>query len=141
MEEVSSTLSFMGVLLFMLGLLTGFGIPAFGSPRIGLSAHLDAIESGLALIAFGLLLLHLRISIGWARLIAHTMWISLYVLWLGLVTGAVFGTGRVFPIAGAGAALVAKQWQENAALTLISVGSIGAVVATGALLAQWRWNA
>jgi len=141
MEEVSSTLSFMGVLLFMLGLLTGFGIPAFGSPRIGLSAHLDAIESGLALIAFGLLLLHLMISIGWARLIAHTMWISLYVLWLGLVTGAVFGTGRVFPIAGAGAALVAKQWQENAALTLISVGSIGAVVATGALLAQWRWNA
>jgi hydroxylaminobenzene mutase len=141
MEEVSSTLSFMGVLLFMLGLLTGFGIPAFGSPRIGLSAHLDAIESGLALIAFGLLLLHLRISIGWARLIAHTMWISLYVLWLGLVTGAVFGTGKIFPIAGAGAALVAKQWQENAALTLISVGSIGAVVATGALLAQWRWNA
>jgi hydroxylaminobenzene mutase len=139
MEEVSSTLSFMGVLLFLLGLLTGFGIPAFGSPRIGLSAHLDAIESGLALIAFGLLLLHLRISIGWARLIAHTMWISLYVLWLGLVTGAVFGTGRVFPIAGAGAALVAKQWQENAALTLISAGSIGAVVAIGALLAQWRW--
>jgi hydroxylaminobenzene mutase len=141
MEEVSSTLSFMGVLLFMLGLLTGFGIPAFGSPRIGLSAHLDAIESGLALIAFGLLMLHLRISIGWARLIAHTMWISLYVLWLGLMTGAVFGTGKIFPIAGAGAALVAKQWQENAALTLISVGSIGAVVATGALLAQWRWNA
>ena len=139
MEEVSSTLSFMGVLLFMLGLLTGFGIPAFGSPRIGLSAHLDAIESGLALIAFGLLLLHLRMSLGWARLIAHTMWISLYVLWLGLVTGAVFGTGRIFPIAGA-ASLVAKQWQENASLTLISVGSVGAVLATGALLAQWRWT-
>jgi hydroxylaminobenzene mutase len=139
MEAVSSTLTFMGALLFLLGLLTGFGIPGFRSPRIGLSAHLAAIESGLGLIAFGLLLLHLRISIGWASLIAHTMWISLYVLWIGLVVGAVCGTGRALPIAGAG--MVAKEWQESAARTLISVGSIGAVVAIGALLAQWRWSA
>jgi (hydroxyamino)benzene mutase len=139
MEEVSSTLSFMGALLFLLGLLTGFGIPKFRSPRIGVSAHLDAIESGLGLIAFGLLLLHLRISIGWANLIGHTMWISLYVLWLGLLAGAVFGTGKSIPIAGAG--LVAKPWQENAAVTLISIGSIGSLLAIGALLVQWRWNA
>jgi hydroxylaminobenzene mutase len=139
MEAISSTLSFMGALLFMLGLLTGFGIPKFRSPRIGVSAHLDAIESGLGLIAFGLLLLHLRISVGWASLIGHTMWISLYVLWLGLLAGAVFGTGKSIPIAGAG--LVAKPWQENAAVTLISAGSIGSVLAIGALLAQWRWSA
>ena len=62
METLSSTLCFMGALLFMLGLLTGFGIPRFRSPRIGLSAHLAAIESGLGLIAFGLLLPHLAIS-------------------------------------------------------------------------------
>jgi (hydroxyamino)benzene mutase len=138
MEEVSSTLSFMGALLFLFGLLTGFAIPGFRSPRIGLSAHLAAIESGLGLIAFGLLLLHLRISIGWASLIAHTMWISLYVLWIGLLVGAAYGTGKSLPIAGAG--LVAEQWQENTARTLISVGSIGAVVAIAALLAQWRWS-
>ena len=62
METLSSTLCFMGALLFMLGLLTGAGIPSFRSPRIGLSAHLAAIESGLALIAFGLLIPHLAIS-------------------------------------------------------------------------------
>jgi len=139
MEAISSTLSFMGALLFMLGLLTGFGIPKFRSPRIGVSAHLDAIESGLGLIAFGLLLLHLRISVGWASLIGHTMWISLYVLWLGLLAGAVFGTGKSIPIAGAG--LVAKPWQENTAVALISAGSIGSVFAIGALLALWRWSA
>ena len=139
MEAISSTLSFMGALLFMLGLLTGFGIPKFRSPRIGVSAHLDAIESGLGLIAFGLLLLHLRISTGWASLIGHTMWISLYVLWIGLLAGAVFGTGKSIPIAGAG--LVAKPWQENTAVALISLGSIGAVFAIGALLAQWHWSA
>jgi (hydroxyamino)benzene mutase len=139
MEAVSSTLSFMGALLFLLGLLTGFGIPGFRSPRIGLSAHLAAIESGLGLIAFGLLLLHLRLSVGWASLIAHTMWISLYVLWIGLVVGAIYGTGKSLPIAGAGQ--VAKQWQENIARTLISIGSIGSALAVAALLVQWHWNA
>lgn len=139
MEGVSSILSFMGALLFLLGLLTGFGIPIFRSPRIGVSAHLDAIESGLGLIAFGLLIPHLTISLGWASLIGHTMWISLYVLWLGLLFGAVWGTGQTIPIAGAGVS--AEPWQENAARSLISLGSLGSVLAIVALLVQWRWSA
>ncbi|HEY2483657.1 MAG TPA: hypothetical protein VGI36_00830 [Candidatus Binataceae bacterium] len=139
MEGVSSTLSFMGALLFLLGLLTGFGIPVFRSPRIGVSAHLDAIESGLALIVFGLLIPHLTISLGWASLIAHTMWISLYLGWLGLLFGAAYGTGRIIPIAGAGVS--AEPWQENAARALMSLGFTGAIVAIVALLVQWRWTA
>jgi (hydroxyamino)benzene mutase len=139
MEGVSSILSFMGALLFLLGMLTGFGIPMFRSPRIGVSAHLDAIESGLGLIAFGLLIPHLTISLGWASLIGYTLWISLYVLWLGLLFGAVWGTGRTIPIAGAGVS--AEPWQENAARSLISLGSLGSVLALAALLVQWRWSA
>ena len=139
MEGVSSILSFTGALLFLLGLLTGFGIPMFRSPRIGVSAHLDAIESGLGLIAFGLLIPHLTISPGWASVIAYTMWISFYVLWLGLVFGAAWGTGRTISIAGAG--FSAELWQENTARTLISLGSIGSVLAIAALLVQWRWSA
>jgi len=139
MEGVSSILSFMGALLFLLGLLTGFGIPMFRSPRIGVSAHLDAIESGLGLIAFGLLIPHLTISTGWASAIAYTMWISFYVLWLGLLFGAAWGTGRTISLAGAG--ISAEPWQENAVRSLISLGSIGSVVAIVALLVQWRWSA
>lgn len=139
MEGVSSILNFMGALLFLLGLLTGFGIPMFRSPRIGVSAHLDAIESGLGLIAFGLLIPHLTISPGWASLIAYTMWISFYVLWLGLLFGAAWGTGRTISIAGAG--MSAERWQENTARSLISLGSIGSVIAIAALLVQWRWSA
>ena len=129
----------MGALLFLLGLLTGFGIPMFRSPRIGVSAHLDAIESGLGLIAFGLLIPHLTISTGWASVIAYTMWISFYVLWLGLLFGAAWGTGRTISLAGAG--ISAEPWQENAVRSLISLGSIGSVVAIVALLVQWRWSA
>lgn len=137
METLYSTLCFMGALLFMLGLLTGAGIPNFRSPRIGLSAHLAAIESGLGLIAFGLLFPHLAISAGWAGAIGHSLWISLYLLWIGLVFAAVYGTGKVLPIAGG--AMAAKVWQENTARSLITIGSIGSAAAVLALLIQWRW--
>jgi (hydroxyamino)benzene mutase len=139
METLSSTLCFMGALLFALGLLTGFGIPRFRSPRIGLSAHLAEIESGLGLIAFGLLLPHLAISAGWAGAIAYGLWVSLYVMCIGLLFAAIYGTGKLMPIAGAG--LPAKRWQENTALVLISIGSIGSLGAIVALLSQWRWAA
>src|SRR5690242_19132114 len=138
MKTPSSTLCFMGALLFMLGLLTGFGIPAFRSPRIGLSAHLAAIESGLALIAFGLLLPHLTFSAGWAGAIAHALWMSLYLLWIGLLFAALYGTGKALPIAGAG--LAAMPWQENTARILIAIGSLASAGAVAALLSQWRWN-
>jgi len=128
----------MGVLLFMLGLFTGFGIPSFRSPRIGLSAHLDAIESGLALIAVGLLLPHLTISVEWAGAIGYSLWISLYLLWIGLLFAAVCGTGKVLPIAGAG--LAAKIWQENTARILMTLGSLGSAGAVLALLSQWHWS-
>jgi (hydroxyamino)benzene mutase len=137
METIYSTLCFMGALLFMLGLLTGAGIPNFRSPRIGLSAHLAAIESGLGLVAFGLLFPHLAISAGWLGAIGHTLWISLYLLWIGLVFAAVYGTGKVLPIAGGG--MTAKVWQENTARSLITIGSIGSAAAVLALLIQWRW--
>src|SRR5215475_5545457 len=118
MKTPASTLCFMGALLFMFGLLTGFGIPTFRSPRIGLSAHLAAIESGLGLIAFGLLLPHLAIATVWSEAIGFSLWISLYVLWVGLLFAAAYGTGGTLPIAGAG--MAAKLWQENTARTLVA---------------------
>ena len=138
MGKQSAILCFTGVLLFLLGLLTGFGIPGFRSPRIGISAHLDAIESGLGLIAFGLLLPHLGLSAAWSGAISNTLWISLYVLWIGLVFAAVFGTGKSVPIAGAG--LAAKLWQETTATILMTIGSIGSLAAVATLLVKWRWN-
>jgi len=136
-DRLAPLLCFTGTLLFLLGLLTGFGIPAFRTPRIGLSAHVAAIESGLALIAFGLMWPHLGLSESWAAPIAHTFWLSLYVLWIGLLLGAVWGTGRSLPIAGAGFTTVA--WQETTARALISLGALGSAGAVVALPFQWKW--
>src|SRR4249920_1794675 len=99
-EGLQGSLAFAGTLLFLLGLLTGAGIPFFRGPRIGLSAHVAAIQSGLALLAVAWLGGHLVLSEAWAAAIAHTLWLSLYVLWVGLVFAAVYGTGRTLPLAG-----------------------------------------
>ncbi len=137
-EGLRDTLCFTGTLLFLLGLLTGVAIPAVRAPRIALSAHVAAIESGLALLVFGLLGEHLELSAARAAAIGHGLWISLYVLWVGLVAGAVFGTGRTLPIAGAG--LVAKPWQEGATFALIAVGSLGSAASVAVLLVSWSWS-
>jgi hydroxylaminobenzene mutase len=139
MSGYSASLCHAGTWLFLLGLLTGFAIPAFRSPRIGLSAHLAAIESGLGLIAFGLLLPRLSISPALAAGVARVLPASLYVLWIGLVFAAALGTGRALPIAGAGH--TAQAWQENVARILISAGSLGSAGAVAALLIRWRWGA
>jgi hypothetical protein len=79
----------------------------------------------------------LAISTGWAGAIGHSLWLSLYVLWVGLLFAAVYGTGEALPIAGGG--LAAKLWQENTARILIAIGSLGGAGAVLALLSQWRW--
>jgi len=138
-EALQSQLCFEGALLFLLGLLGGVAIPAFRSPRIGLSAHLAAIEGGVVLIAVGLVGARLELPSAWAGAIAHGLAISLYALWVGLVAGAIWGTGRTLPIAGAG--LSAKPHQERIAQLSIVGGSIGSALAIAALLVLWNWRA
>ncbi len=137
-EGLQELLAWTGVLLFAIGLVGGFAIPVLKSPRIGLSAHTAAIQSGLALIALAWVGGRLTLSDGWAAAIAHTAWLSLYVLWLGLMVGAYFGTGRTLPIAGAGH--VGEPWQERLALLLIGASSVGSAAAFVMLLIQWSWR-
>jgi hypothetical protein len=136
-NKISSLLCFVGVLLFALGLATGFGIAIARAPRIGLSAHLAATQCGIALIAFGFLWPNLTLWKGWGAPLAHVIWISFYLIWIGLALGALWGTGRVLPIAGAGH--TAALWQERAAIAPIAAGSLGSLGAITMLLVQWRW--
>ena len=43
-----------GFVLFALGLLIGIAIPKLRNPRMGLSAHLTAVQTGPTLIAIAL---------------------------------------------------------------------------------------
>ena len=137
MSSISSMLCFTGVLLFLFGLLAGFGIPAFANSRLGLSAHLTGVQSGTALIVLGLLWPHLQFWNGWSAPTSYGTWISLYVLFAGMALGAVWSTGRSLPIAGGDTP--AQPWQERVVQTLLAVGAFGTLAAVIAILIQWHW--
>src|ERR1700749_282700 len=138
-RSLSSLLCFAGVLLFLLGLLTCFAIPALKAPRIGLSAHLAATQMGIALVFFGFLWEPLTLWNGWSAPLAQILWISFYLIWIGIVLGAMWGTGRALPIAGAGH--TALKWQEQAALLPLALGSFASLAVIVLLLIQWRSKA
>ena len=139
MARMTSLLCFTGVLLFLLGLLTGFAIPALKVPRIGLSAHLAATQMGIALIAFGFLWERLTFWNGWSAPLAHVLWISFYIVWAAILLGGIWGTGRALPIAGAGH--VAAKWQEQITLLPLALGSFGGLGVVVMMLIQWKWKA
>lgn len=51
----------LGLVLFLLGLLTGFVVPALKNPRMALSSHLEAVLNGMFLVLLGLLWPHIHL--------------------------------------------------------------------------------
>ena len=107
-----------GILLFLLGLLTGFVIPALTNPHMGVSAHLNAVMGGGFLVSLGLIWRELRTS---GKVASAIFWIAIlgtYINWVFTLLGGILGTSRLTPLAGSG--FSAPAWQEN----LIAVGLI-----------------
>ena len=138
MTDAADILCFSGVLLFLLGLLTGFAIPRCRSPRLGLSAHLTGVQSGTFLLALGLVWPRLSMSPAWSSILADGTWASLYMVWLSLLLAAIFGAGRGLPIAGGG--ITTTVARQTAVTVLMVVGSFGIVLAVAGLLITWRWQ-
>jgi (hydroxyamino)benzene mutase len=91
-----------GILLFMLGLLTGFAVPKLANPRMGLSSHLEGVLNGIFLVALGLLWERLNLSTTW---LAITFWLAIYgtfANWLATLLAAIWGAGSLMPIAAMG---------------------------------------
>ncbi len=121
-----------GMLLFILGLLNGLVIPFFKNPRMGLSAHLAGVQSGMVLLLFGFLWTHISLP---ENILAACYWLSLYsmyAIWLALLLAAIWGSSRSTPIAGAG--FQATKTQEQIVQLLLVSGSIAIIVAASALL-------
>ena len=125
-----------GVLLFLLGLLVGIAVPAFRNPRMGLTAHVGTVLSGIVLWLAGAAWDELRLS---ARATAATFWSGLfanYVNAAALVAAAMLGTSRSTPIAGAGFAGTAVQ--EAMVDALLYGGAVVTFAWCGLLLWAFR---
>jgi hydroxylaminobenzene mutase len=99
--EQSRKLIQFGVLLFLLGLVTGFVIPALKNPRMGLSSHMEGVLNGMLLMIFGLIWPKLELT---KNLLNWNYWLSLFgtfTNWFTTLLASAWGAGSVMmPIAG-----------------------------------------
>ncbi|HSC18349.1 MAG TPA: hypothetical protein VLC74_05495 [Rhizomicrobium sp.] len=93
----------LGVLLFLLGLLTGFAVPALAQPRMGLSSHMEGVVNGLFLIAIGLVWPHLALNRLWAAIAFALLVYGTFANWFATLLSAYWGAVGTMPLAGGGA--------------------------------------
>jgi hydroxylaminobenzene mutase len=120
-----------GMLLFLLGLITGLLEQRFTNVRMALAAHLEGVLNGILLLALGaawneVRLPHpMKVTAYWAALYGA------YVNWLVTSIAATFGTAAGSPITSAGHS--GQPWQESVvAIGFISVSI--AIIATSILV-------
>lgn len=128
---------FHGMVLFVLGLFTGFAEQHFTNVRMGLAAHLEGVMNGTFLVAIGAIWEHVRLS---PTKLTIAFWIGLYgtyVNWLITMLAAVFGTAALSPITGAGHS--GQPWQES----FVTAGfmSVGIAIVLFSLLVLWGLRA
>jgi hydroxylaminobenzene mutase len=133
MNPIPQQLLIGGTVLFLLGLLTGFAVPALRNPRMGVSTHVTGVQSGIALWALGLMWQHLTLSRNMQLAAQALATLGLYATFVALLLGALWGTSRATPIAGAGHQ--GGRTREATVTTLLMGGSLAIV--TAAALVLW----
>lgn len=101
-KQQSDRLIFLGILLFLLGLIVGLFIPLMANPRMGLSSHLEGIMNGMFLVILGLVWHKVKLSHKWLKI---TFWLSIYgtfANWLGILLAAIFNAGKDLTVAANG---------------------------------------
>ena len=133
MDDSNRRLMWLGMFLFLLGLVTGILETQFANPRMGLAAHLEGVLNGIFLVALGAIWTQVRLSPVLKR---SAFWIALYgtyANWGVTTLAAIFGAGALSPITAPGRS--ARPWQE----TLITLGfvSVGLAMIAAAILVLW----
>jgi (hydroxyamino)benzene mutase len=133
MESMGRRLMFHGMVLFLLGLGTGFAEQHFANVRMGLAAHLEGLMNGIFLIALGAIWHEVRLPSPAASVV---FWITLYGTygnWLFTTLAAVFGTAALSPITGAGHS--GLPWQES----LVTIGflTVGITMVLSSVVVLW----
>lgn len=119
--QTARKLKMLGMVLFLLGLITGFVIMKFVNPRQGLAAHLEGVMNGTFLVVAGFVWNELLLSAKARRILYGVLLYGTFANWFFTILGAVWGTSRITPLAGAG--FSANDIQENiVAAGLATVG-------------------
>lgn len=125
-----------GMLLFLIGLLTGLAQQHFTNMRMALAAHLEGVMNGTFLLAVSAVWSEVQLP---SRARAAAFWTLLagtYGNWAVTTTAAMLGTAALSPITGAGH--TAAPWQE----IVVTCGfvMIGLAIITASALLLWGFG-
>jgi hydroxylaminobenzene mutase len=120
----------LGLILFVLGLVTGLVIPALKNPRMGLASHLQGMTNGPFLIIIGLLWPHLVLPHVWQVVTVALLAYGTYANWLATQLAAIWGAGQKFAPGAAGnhVASAVKEGFVNFLLASLAPAMIAASV-------------
>jgi hydroxylaminobenzene mutase len=111
----------LGLILFVIGLLTGFAIPMLKNPRMGLTSHLEGVLNGMFLALLGLLWPHVHLTHTWGVTAVVLIVYSAYANWLGALLAAAWGAGRKLAPIAAGDHEASKLKESIFGFLLISL--------------------
>jgi hydroxylaminobenzene mutase len=119
-------LAVVGGALFLAGLLQGLVVDDFPNPRMALSAHLDAVQSGMAVMIAAAFWSSVRLTPALERLAWWTLAVGMFGLWIGITLAALTGASEALPMAGSGFA--AKPVTETAVTTIVIGSSLALLI-------------
>ena len=123
MKTQKRRLMWHGILLFLLGLITGLLEQRFTNVRMGLSAHLEGVMNGILLLALGAAWNEVRLPHPVKVTAYCTALYGTYVNWLVTSIAAAFGTAANSPITSAGHS--GQPWQES----VVAMGFLSVTIA------------
>lgn len=137
MDNLRQRLMWHGMLLFLLGLLTGLVSANLNNPRMGLAAHLEGVMNGTFLIAVSAIWDHVRLAGRRQVLAFRSALYGTYANWATTTLAALFGTGAMTPITASGR--TGSPWQE--AIVTAGFLSVALAIITAVVLMLWGLRA
>lgn len=86
----------LGLVLFLLGLLTGLFVPFLKNPRMGVASHLQGMTNGPLLVLVGLMWPHVHLPHAWEIVAVVLLAYGTYANWLATQLGSLWGAGHRF---------------------------------------------
>ena len=122
----------LGLVLFLLGLLTGLIVPILKNPRMGVASHVQG-RNGPFLVLVGLMWPHLHLSHAWEIVTVILRVYGTYANWLATQLGSLWGAGHRFA-PGATGEHRAEATQERVVDLLLMTLAPAMIVATVLLI-------
>ncbi|BCP17304.1 MULTISPECIES: hydrogenase [Mycobacterium avium complex (MAC)] len=123
----------LGLVLFLLGLLTGLAVPTLKNARMGLSSHLEALLNGMFLVLLGLLWPHIHLPHAWGIAAVALIVYAAYANWLTTLLAAAWGAGRRFAPIAAGDFEASTAKESFVSFGLVSL-SLAILVGVGIVI-------